>query len=130
MTDLCPQNTTKLLQAAHLSNEEKSELVKVHQEHLNTAQTKREFYRNLCNDCQKVLQTLDTDPLLNCETHRPCSLNATIHYSFDLHIPSNPLQLGLIYFKTHLHADNYTGQNKNNFFLWYLAYRILSELQR
>lgn len=30
----------------------------------------------------------------------------------------------------HLHADNCAGQNKNNFFLWYLAYRILSELHR
>ena len=28
----------------------------------------------------------------------------------------------------HLHADNCTGQKKNNFFLWYLAYRILLEL--
>lgn len=53
---------------------------------------------------KKILQTLDTDTLLNCETRRPCSLNATIHYSFDfaqqIHVPSNPLQLGPIYLKT------------------------------
>ena len=190
MTDLCltcQQSTTKLQEAAHLSDEEKSECVRAHQEHLNTAQTERELYRNSCNDCEKILQTLDTETLLNCETRGPCSLNATIHYSFDfaqqVHVPSNPLQPGLIYFKTprkcgifgvmcegiprqvnflideavsagkganatisyvhyylehyglgeqhaHLHADNCAGQNKNNFFLWYLAYRILLELHR
>ena len=78
MTDLCltcQENTTKLQRAAHLSDEEKSECVKAHQEHLNTAQTERELYRNLCNVSEKILQTLDTD------THGPCSLNATIHYS-------------------------------------------------
>ena len=107
MTDLCltcQLDTTKLQRAAHLSDEEKSECVKAHQEHLNTAQTEREFYRNLCNDCQEIIQTLDTDTLLNCETRGPCSLNATIHYSFDfaqqIHVPSNPLQLRPIYFKT------------------------------
>lgn len=100
----------------------------------------------------------------------------TMHYSFDfpqqIHIPRNPMQPGLIYFKTprkcgifgvmceavpkqvnylideasdvgkganttisyihhffqnhglgethvHLHADNCSGQNKNNYFIWY-----------
>lgn len=64
MTDLCltcQQNTTKLQRAANLSDEEKLECVKAHQEHLNTAQTEREFYRNSCNDCKTFLQTLDTD---------------------------------------------------------------------
>ena len=103
MTDLCltyQQNTTKLQRSAHLSDEEKSECVKAHQEHLNTAQTEREHYRNSCNDCEKILQTLDTDTLLNSETRGPCSLNATMHYSFDfaqqIHVPSNPLQPGPI----------------------------------
>ena len=101
-----------------------------------------------------------------------------MHYSFEfaqqVHIPSNPMQPGPIYFKTprkcgifgvmceaiprqvnylideasdeasdvhhyfqnhglgetrvHLHADNCSGQNKNNFFLWYLAWRTRLQL--
>lgn len=38
------------------------------------------------------------------ESNDACSLNATMHYSFDfaqqIHIPSNPMQPGPIYFKT------------------------------
>ena len=30
----------------------------------------------------------------------------------------------------HLHADNFSGQNKNNYFLWYLAWRIATELHQ
>ena len=108
-----------------------------------------------------------------------------MHYSFDfaqqVHIPSNPMQPGPIYFKTprkcaifgvmceaiprqvnylideasdvgkganttisyvhhyfehhglgetsvHLNADNCSGQNKNNYFIWYLAWRIILQL--
>ena len=45
MTDLCltcQQNRMKLQQAANLSDEEKSDCVKAHQEHLDTAQSERE----------------------------------------------------------------------------------------
>jgi hypothetical protein len=28
----------------------------------------------------------------------------------------------------HLHADNCSGQNKNNYFIWYLVWRILMDL--
>jgi len=108
-----------------------------------------------------------------------------MHYSFDfaqqVHIPSNPMQPGPIYFKTprkcaifgvmckaiprqvnyqideasdvgkganttisyvhhyfehhglgetsvHLNADNCSGQNKNNYFIWYLAWRTILQL--
>lgn len=101
----CPKNLLRQQeQAANLSYEAKSEYVKAHQEHLSTAQTEREYYRNSCNDCKSFLQTLDTDTLLNCETRGPRSLNVTIHYSFDfarqIHFPSNPMRPGPIYFKT------------------------------
>lgn len=116
------------------------------------------------------------------EVHEACSLQTTVHYSFDfaqqIHIPSNPMQPGPIYFKTprkcgifsvvckaiprqvnylideasdvgkganttisyvhhyfqnhglgetqaHLHADNCSGQNKNNYFIWYLAWKTI-----
>lgn len=51
--------------------------------------------------------------------------NATIsyvHHYFTRH--------GLGETDVHLHADNCAGQNKNNYFLWYLAWRIASELHQ
>ena len=49
--------------------------------------------------------------------------NATIsyvHHFFARH--------GLGENDVHLHADNCAGQNKNNYFLWYLAWRITTKL--
>ena len=174
MTDLCltcQQNTSKLLRSANLPDSEKAESVLVQQEHLNCAQTERDVYRNACEESkrnfEKFEDTIDLD-----EQHDACSLDTTIHYSFDfaqqVHIPCNPMQPGPIYFKTprkcgifgvmceaiprqinylideasevgkganttisfvhhylenhglgktrvHLHADNCSGQNKNNY---------------
>ena len=36
-----------------------------------------------------------------------------VHHYFEHH--------GLGETSVHLHADNYSGQNKNNYFIWYLA---------
>lgn len=188
MTDLCmtcQQNTTKLQRAANLSDREKSLTVKAHQDHLDCAQTERAFYRSVCENSEKTVEAIGINAVLNREDQNACSLNKTMHYSFDyaqqVHIPSNPLQPGPIYFKTprkcgifgvmckgiprqvnflideasstgkganatisyvhyffshhglgestaHLHADNCSGQNKNNYFLWYFAWRIMNQL--
>ena len=51
--------------------------------------------------------------------------NATIsyvHHFFSRH--------GLGETDVHLNADNCSGQNKNNYFLWYLAWRTATELHR
>ena len=106
MTDLCltcHQNTSKLLRSANLPDNEKSQCVLAQQEHLNCVQTEREFYRNTCceskNNLERLADTIEFD-----EPHDPCSIDAVIRYSFDfaqqIHIPSNPMQLGPIYFKT------------------------------
>lgn len=118
----------------------------------------------------------------------PCSRSdLSMHYSFDyaqqVHLPSNPLQPGPIYFlvprklgifgvcceglprqvnflideahliskgsnavvsflhyffenfglgeaSVHLHCDNCSGQNKNNFVLWYCAWRVATGLHK
>lgn len=181
MTDLCitcQQNTNKLQRAA-----KKVECIRAHQDHINSVQSERDFYRTSCANSQKTLETNDT--VLNCANRNACSLNGTMHYLFyyaqQVHIPSNPLQPGPIYFKTprkcgifgvmceavpqqvnflideaasagkganatisyvhyyfahlglgetdvHLNADNCSGQNRNNYFVWYLAWRILMHL--
>ena len=187
MTDLCftcQQNTSKLLRSANLPEREKSICMQIQQEHLNHAQTERELYREACNKAKASFQAIEDMMELN-ESHEPCSLNTIMHYSFDfaqqIHIPSNPMQPGPIYFKTprkvgifgvmcdaipqqvnylideavdvgkganttisylhhyfahhglgethvHLHADNCSGQNKNNYFIWYLAWRTMHQL--
>ena len=106
MTDLCltcQQNTTKLLRAANLPEQEKSDCLKAHQDHLVCAQREREFYRNTCSDASTVSKRIEAETRLN-ERHEPCSLDGTMHYAFDyarqVHYPSNPMQPGLIYFKT------------------------------
>ena len=121
------------------------------------------------------------------EKHAPCSLEGTVHYSYDyaqqLHYPADPYQPGPIYFKTprkcglfgvcceaiprqvnflidenvqtgkganstisyvhyffehhglgetfaQLHADNCGAQNKNNAFIWYYLWRVMTGLHR
>ena len=43
-----------------------------------------------------------------------------VHYYFE--------KFGLGETEVHLHADNCSGQNKNNYFLWYYAWRIITDL--
>ena len=107
MTDLCftcQQNSSKLQQAANLSESEKSECIATQQEHLNSAKTERDFYKFVCNKSKETLETLGVAALQNRENVTASSLAGSTHYSFDyaqqVHIPSDPLQPGPIYFKT------------------------------
>lgn len=86
MTDLCftcQQNTLKLQRAANLLESKKSECVKAHQEHLNCTQAERQFYRDSCLSSERTLETIGTETFLGSGSRNACSLNATIHYSFD-----------------------------------------------
>ena len=57
MTDLCftcQQNTSKLLRAGNLPEEEKSECVQTQQEHLNSVKAERELYRKVCEEAKCI----------------------------------------------------------------------------
>ena len=56
MTDpcmTCQQNTNKLQRAANLSEREKVECIRAHQDHINSAQSERDFYRTSCVNSKK-----------------------------------------------------------------------------
>ena len=59
MTDLCltcQENTTQLQRASNLSDREKLERLRTHQEHLNRAQTEQEFYKHSCAESEKAIE--------------------------------------------------------------------------
>ena len=104
MTDLCltcQQNTSKLVRSANLPDWEKSECVLAQQEHLDCVQSERDFYRNACAEAKTNFEQYEEAIELD-DLHNARSLDTTIHYSFDfaqqVHIPSNPMQPGPIYF--------------------------------
>ena len=81
MTDLCltcQQNSTKLLRAANLPDNEKSDCVREQQEHLNLALTERSVYKEACKEATDNFQTIEDTIDLN-ETHAPCWTEGTMH---------------------------------------------------
>lgn len=192
MSDLCwqcQQNSNAILRAANLPESEKSATIKTAEEHLRVVQLERSFYKSTCDECKRsatalftVNGTLSIPPVFS-PANRVVGLIS--HYSFDyaqqVHFPSNPLQVGPLYFLVprkcsifgvnneaiprqvnfltdeagecgkganavisrlhyffanlglgervvYLHADNCTGQNKNNTMLQYLLWRTLTDL--
>ena len=106
ITDLCAayqENTTKLQRSANFSDEEKSVCVKLHQEHLGKAKAERECHRKACREAEEHFASFQQEFDFT-EEHKPCALEGTMHYSFDyaqqVHVRSNPMQSGPIYFKT------------------------------
>ena len=106
MTDLCltcQQNTSKLLRSANLPEQEKSECVIAQQGHLTCVKMERDFYNNICTESQSNFKRFEERIKLD-EKNKVCSIDTTIHYSFDfaqqIQILSNPMQPGPIYFKT------------------------------
>ncbi|ELT88897.1 hypothetical protein CAPTEDRAFT_206332 [Capitella teleta] len=152
--------------------------------HLSRVREERAFYKELVEESKKTSKDLAISEL---EQSAPCSRPVSMHYSFDyaqqVHLPSDPLQPGPMYFLTprklglfgvccegipkqvnflvdeahctskgsnavcsflhfflenyglgetdvHLHCDNCSGQNKNNFVLYYLAWRVAMGLHK
>ena len=75
MTELCltcQENTSHLQRASNLSNREKSERLRTHQQHLNRPQTEQEFYKHSCAQSEKAIEMIGVT-LLNSENRSTCS---------------------------------------------------------
>ena len=100
MTDLC--STCQQNTQVTFPELEKSDCIKAQQDHLNCAKAERELYRNTCSDAAATFMHIEDDVDFN-ESREACSFDGSMHYSFEyaqqVHIPSNPLQPGPIYFK-------------------------------
>lgn len=109
-SDLCwtfQKNNNQIHKIANLPEFQKAEVVRQQERHLSLAAGEREFYKN----CFKTTKEALTERLKDVdftEKRAPCSLDGTVHYSYDyaqqLQYPSNPYQRGPIYFKTRANA--------------------------
>ena len=99
----CQQNTFKLVQSANPPDREKTQCVLVQQEHLNCVQRERDLYKRVCQEAKTIFEGIEGKVVLD-QQHGVCTFDITMHYLFDfaqqIHIPSNPMQPGPIYFKT------------------------------
>ena len=93
---LCQKNNEAVYQSNNLPDVVKQAKLKKQLAHLELVEKERSLYREMVGDSKRELGDL------KLERHEPCSNDVTMHYSFDyaqqVHIPSNPLQPGPIYF--------------------------------
>jgi hypothetical protein len=99
MSDLCwscQKNNAEVYRSANLPEIVKQAKLKKQYAHLDLVAQERSLYREMMTDAKAVAG--ETRLGLNL----PCSREIAMHYSFDfaqqVHIPSNPLQPGPIYF--------------------------------
>ena len=103
MTDLCwtcQKNNYQVYRSANLPEIVKSGKLKKQEEHLRVVELERRAYRDMTSASKDQLRSTP----LSLGPHRACSQDITGHYSFDfaqqVHIPSDPLQPGPMYFLT------------------------------
>lgn len=188
MTDLCwdcQKNNYQVYRSNNLPEAVKSAKVRKQLDHLKIVEEERNEYRRMVNNAKATIAQFPQPAGLG--ENNPCSRAIQMHYSFDfaqqVHIPSDPLQPGPVYFlvprkcglfginceglpqqvnylideaassskgsnavisylhhffKTYglgetdlqLHCDNCSGQNKNRYMLWYLAWRVMQGLHQ
>ena len=102
MTDLCwtcQQNNTLVYRGANIPEKEKSDQLQKQQTHLQQAVRERAEYQSMVAASKT---TCESNQLSSFSRNTPCSRQMVVHYSFDyaqqVHLPSNPLQPGPIYF--------------------------------
>ncbi|XP_052266293.1 uncharacterized protein LOC127868504 isoform X1 [Dreissena polymorpha] len=101
-TDLCVKCQKfmgKLKTNAHLSDEERHNVLSDYTCHVQKANRQRQLFKNQVLCSKAVCSTTDVT-----EGAEPCSLDATLHYSWDfaqcVHYPHHAMQVGPIYFAT------------------------------
>ena len=104
-TDLCftcQENVASIMRSANLPEDMKSEKLKAAEEHLKIAKSERAAYNEKKEASRKAWN--DLPRRLQVHGNPYCSSPITALYSFDhaqlVHLPSNPMQPGPIYFKT------------------------------
>lgn len=102
MTDLCwlcQKNNTLIYRSANQSEEEKSKRLLEQEEHLRVVHLGRSLYNSMVTDAKRACAS---NNITDLGPAPPCSRPMTQHYSFDfaqqVHLPSNPLQPGPLYF--------------------------------
>lgn len=102
MTDLCwtcQQNNSIIYRGTNIPENEKSDRLKKQLDHLRLVQLERSLYNNMVRDARNTCQSLQVSDF---SKSIPCSRQISKHYSFDyaqqVHLPSNPLQPGPLYF--------------------------------
>jgi hypothetical protein len=103
MTDLCwicKKNNYQVYRSANLPDVVKTAKLKKQEEHLRIVDLERLVYREMVAAAKLTLQ----DPTVRLGPNPPCSRDCHMHYSFDfaqqVHLPSDPLQPGPVYFLT------------------------------
>ncbi|KAM9364293.1 uncharacterized protein KZ484_010563 isoform 2-T3 [Pholidichthys leucotaenia] len=98
---LCQKNNYQVYCSANLPEVIKTAKLKKQEEHLRIVNMESEVYREMVAAAKEVVKE---DPNLKLGPHAPCSRNCRMHYSFDfaqqVHLPSDPLQPGPVYFLT------------------------------
>ena len=103
MSDLCwvcQRNNMNIVRAVNIPEEEKSEVLKKHEDHLRTATMQRSHYTYMCEQSRAIAKKYN---LIDFRKSERNSLPSSFHYSFDyaqqVLFPANPMQPGPIYFK-------------------------------
>jgi hypothetical protein len=102
MSDLCwtcQNNNNLIYKSANLTDESKKIRLESQQNHLFIVQQERSLYNEMVQQARNVCSE---NGIVQLSSNAPCSQDFTMHYSFDfaqqVHLPSNPLQPGPIYF--------------------------------
>lgn len=105
MTDLCwtcQQNNYCVYRSANLPEAVKSRKLLKQEEHLRLVDMERQFYRDMVAASKDTIAGMEGPVRLG--PNAAVSKNIRMHYSFDfaqqVHIPSDPLQPGPVYFMT------------------------------
>ena len=87
----CQQNIASIIRSAHLSEDEKSDRLRLAESHLTPARMECGWYNKQIEDC-KAESNYDE------ETHQPRSMHYSFDYAQQLHFPNDPQQPGPAYF--------------------------------